>query len=279
MPSIKVMGQQFAADAKITREEAQQLVEKAKTDGVVSAYEKKQLNEVLTAHKDLFEPGAADLLKALLNAGPAAPTSTAGKAQPLTVSGAARPVFVAENGSFVTAARAKAPKDNVELGDGLFRAAALVDDSEKNPFADLAPDLRGRMLEQLTASLAKTDRLDQAQASQLRSSVATNLLALAEASPEAEVQKKAVAAYLGLVENEPLQPLRESMVFSLHRSDLARTGETKKISDELMREIAPLYPPYDKWFANGGKTVNMEWTVGEGQFWNGFTNIFKKYGF
>ncbi|MBI5542479.1 MAG: hypothetical protein HY901_01210 [Deltaproteobacteria bacterium] len=50
---------------KLTREDAQKLVESAQSGGITE-HEKRQLTTVLNKYKDQFDPGAADLLKALL---------------------------------------------------------------------------------------------------------------------------------------------------------------------------------------------------------------------
>jgi hypothetical protein len=281
MSTISSLARQFAADNLITRAEAQQLVDKATKNGIVSAYEKKQLKEVLTAHADKFEAGAADLLKALLTTTPTPKPPPSDLTRPLALSegGASRPVFLSSSGTFVTSDTASEPKTSVELGDALYRAAALVDDSKVNPFATLDAGLQARTVDQTIAALGKASGLDPVQANQLRSSAATTLLALAEAATDPATQKKAVDAYADLARSEQHKPLRDSMIFNLHNSDLARTGDAKKISDELMNKLAPLYPPYDKWFADGNKTVNLEWTVGEGEFWKGFVNNLKQNGF
>jgi hypothetical protein len=285
MPSIRQMGKNFAADRKITREEAQALVNKAKENGVVTKAEKKALTAIMTQYKDLFDPAALETLKALVG-GTTPPPAPSGTTIPLSETGAARPVFVAPDGSFVTSAGSASPRDNVELGDGVFRAAELVDDAKKNPFAALSADTRGKIFDKLTAALGKAPAgganapgLDDVQTKQLRASSASALLGLIEATPEAALQKTMVDAYASLIKKETIPQLRESLIFNLHGSEASRTGETKKISDEFMRELAPLQPPYEKWFKNGNKTVNLDWTVGEGEFKKGFTNKLKEAGF
>ncbi|HEY3452885.1 MAG TPA: hypothetical protein VGK67_41470 [Myxococcales bacterium] len=281
MATISSLAKQFAADKVITRAEAQQIVDKAQKNGVVSDYEKKQIKDVLKTYGDKFEAGAADLLKALVTTTPPTPPTPTDVTKPMALSegGASRPVFVSASGSFVTSDTVSEPKTNVDLGDGLYRASALVDDSKVNPFAKLDAGLQGKAIDQTIAALGKTAGLDPAQANQLRSSAATTLLALAEAAKDPAAQKKAVDAYANLAKSEQHKPLRDSLIFNLHNSDLSKTGDAKKISDELMNKLAPLYPPYDKWFTGSNRTVNMEWTVGEGQFFKGFTNNLKENGF
>jgi len=279
MGSITTLAKQFATDNLITRAEAQQLVDKAQQNGAVSDYEKRQINTVLKTYADQFEPGAAELLKAVVAEPTLPPQPTPSKPLPLFESGAARPVFLSANGSFVTCDTASEPGSSLELGDGLYRASALVDDAKVNPFASLGADLQGKAIDQTVAALGKTAGLDEVQSNQLRSSAATTLLALAEASADPAAQKKALDAYVNLARGESLTPLRDSMIFNLHKSDLARTGETKQVSDELMNGLAPLYPPYEKWFAGDNKTVNLEWTVGQGEFWKGFCAHLQREGF
>ncbi|MBI5549722.1 MAG: hypothetical protein HY901_38030, partial [Deltaproteobacteria bacterium] len=204
MSTITSLAKQLSADQIITRAEAQQIVDKAQKNGIVSAYEKRQIDTVLTEYKDQFEPGAADLLKALVAVAPPPPPPVEiVKPLPLSESGAARPVFVSSTGSLGSSDTLYEPADNIELGDALERAAELSDDGSANPFAKLSGDVRGKAIDKTIAALGQTAGLEVAQANQLRASVATALLALAEASPEPELQKKAIEAYAQQVKAEP----------------------------------------------------------------------------
>ncbi|MFN7133871.1 MAG: hypothetical protein ACK4N5_17480, partial [Myxococcales bacterium] len=93
MTTIRRMGEAFAADRKITRDEAQALVREAQKNGVVSKSEKLQLRELAARHRNLFEPGAWETLAPLLGAVPPSRPATGGVVN-LDPSGAHRPVFL-----------------------------------------------------------------------------------------------------------------------------------------------------------------------------------------
>jgi hypothetical protein len=289
MPSIRKMAESFAADRKFTRDEAQALVNKVKENGVVSRSEKLELRKIVAKYKDLFDPAAFETLKPLIGTVVTPPPPPSTGVTNLDPSGTHRPVFLGANGVFSTTVDGAPPRTNADLGDAIFRAAELVDDAPGNVFLDarVSKETRSAAFDQVAAALAKVpagrpppDGLDANQALQLRSSAATVLLHLLEASPEPELSGKMLAAYEGLAKGETDRRLRESMVFHLSNSAPAqRPGPVKEASEQLMETLAPMNPPYDKWFANGNKKVDLSWTVGQGEFWKPFTDGLKAKGF
>jgi hypothetical protein len=121
--------------------------------------------------------------------------------------------------------------------------------------------------------------LDKNQALQLRASAGAVLLDLMNSSSEPALRGQIAQTYQSLVKAETDPRLRENLIFHLSNSAAAQSGDVKAIADTLLKELAPTSPPYDKWFANGNKTVKLSWTVGEGEFWKGFTNFLKTNGF
>ncbi|MBI3180884.1 MAG: hypothetical protein HYZ28_01935 [Myxococcales bacterium] len=286
MPSIRRMGEQFAADRAITVDEAKALVEKAKSNGVVSGWEKAQLRNIVRKYADVFQPGALDVLKPLIDTQPPPPPPAATEVTNLNPSGSHRPIFLGSNGVFTSSANGAPPRDDVERGDAMFRAAELVDDSKDNVLSRVPQQTRAAAFEQLKLTLSRVpsggqppEGLNPQQALQMRASTATVLLHLIEASPEPELRGQMAKTYEGMVKAETDPRLRENLIFHLANSPAAQTGEVKAIADVLMKELAPTTPPYEKWFANGNKTVNLSWTVGQGEFWKGFTNNLKQNGF
>ncbi len=287
--SVGRRAEQFAADRKFTKDEAKALVDQVKSNGIVSNTEKTLIKSLLTKHKDIFEPGAADLLKAAIDPPLPPPPPVGGQVINLDPGGAHRPVFLNANGVFTANADGKPPANDVELGDAIYRAAELVDDNPgaKSPFASASPELRGKVFENLKAALAKVPAdgappagLDANQALQLRASTATALLELMNATPEPALQATMAKTYEALVKNETNGRLQESMVFHLGNSDaVAKNPTIKAISDPLLATLAPTKPPYEKWFANGNNKVALSWTVGQGEFWKGFTQNLKDAGF
>ncbi|MFZ5469847.1 MAG: tellurite resistance TerB family protein [Myxococcota bacterium] len=270
MPSIIRKGSQAAADGRITREEAQALVAHAQKNGVVSGYEKAQLRRILTQHRDLFDPAALDTIRAIIER--SAPASPPGGTVALDPSDAHRPVFLSSTGVFSLSAEGAPPRNDVELGEALFRAGELVDDSAGNVFADVgvSKDTRAAVFQTLQGTLAKVPaggtrpaRLDANQALQLRASSATVLLHLMEATAEPELSAPMLDAFRSLVLAETDVRLRENLIFHFANSKVAKAGPAKELASTWMRELAPMTPPYEKWFADGNKTINLHWKVGD----------------
>ncbi|MHB8873404.1 MAG: hypothetical protein ACYC8T_06925 [Myxococcaceae bacterium] len=276
MPSIRRLAKDLAADHRLSLDDAKALVAKAKYDGKVSNFEKAQLRNVIAQYKDQFDPGALEALKPLLESVPT-PLHPGGQAVNLDPSGAHRPVYLGADGVITANADGTPPKNAAELGDAVYRAAELVDDSTTNVFAGSSKETRNAAFANLTK--APPSGLDAGQALQLRASSSSVLLHLIEASPEPELRAAMAKSYEGLVKAETDPRVRETMIFHLSNSAAAKSGPVKEVADSLMKNLAPLTPPYEKWFANGNKTVNLAWTVGQGDFWKGFTNYLKTNGF
>jgi hypothetical protein len=288
MTTIRRMGEDFARDRRITPDEAQALVNRAQQNGVVSRMEKLELRYLVARFRDRFDPGALDIVqRALQSLPPPAPPST-GEVVNLDPQGAHRPVFLTRAGAFSLDNDGTVPPNDVALGDAVYRMAALVDDAAGNVFgeAQLPEVTLAGAFETLKGALAKvpaggegSTMLQPAQALQLRSSAATVLLHLAEATTDPALRAQMLGTYEGLVRAETNVRLRESLIFHFANSAVAEAGAGKAVAAELMAELAPLSPPYEKWFANGNKTVNLEWTVGKDEFWKGFTDGIKRKGF
>lgn len=285
--TIRRMGTTAAADRAISKDEAQALVAQAQKNGIVSSSEKADLRRIMRDYKDLFQAGALDVIKALVDPIAPPPPPPGGQTINLDPAGGNRPVFLNASGVFTTAADGKSPANDVELGDALFKAAEVADNAREPMLAFVTPELQQKAFDQLKIALAKVPSdgappagLDQKQALQLRGSAGAVLLDLVNSAKTPELQKAAATTYEALVRAEKNPRLRETMIFHFGNSAAAsKSPEVKKLADALLKELAPTSPPYDKWFANGKSTVNLSWTVGQGEFWGGFTNYLKSHGF
>jgi hypothetical protein len=268
MPSIRRLADTAAADRRITKEEAQVLFDKAKADGKVTAYEKAQLRTALNTYKDLFTPEATALITPLLER---TPPPSPGQVVNLDPTPSQRPVYLGADGAFTINKNGAPPKDAVEKGEALFRAGELVDNARENLFAGLPADLQQKAFDQLKPSLSTQAPagLDARQALQSRASAGTVLLHLLEGAKEPALAKTMLQAYEAMVRAEPDQRLKENLIFHLSNSAAAQTGEAKQVADALMTQLAPLTPPYEKWFAGGNNTVKLDWQVGD-EFIKGF---------
>jgi hypothetical protein len=287
MTTIRRMGTAAAADRAITPDEAKALVAQAQKNGIVSKTEKADLQRIMRDYKDLFQAGALDVIKALVEPPPPPPPPPGGQTINLDPAGANRPVFLNASGVFTTAADGKPPANDVELGDALFKAGEVADNAREPMLTNVTPELQQKTFDQLKLALARVPSdgappagLDANQALQLRASAGAVLLDLVNAAKTPALQQSALGTYEALVRAEKNPRLRENLIFHLANSKAAQAGEPKKVADALLKELAPMQPPYEKWFANGNKTVNLSWTVGGGgEFWGGFTKYLKDHGF
>ncbi|MBL8921257.1 MAG: hypothetical protein JNJ54_20505 [Myxococcaceae bacterium] len=273
--SIRRLATNAAADRVITKEEAQTLVSKATSDGKVTSYEKAQLREALTKYKDLFSADAKKAVEEVLAPRPPPPP---GQVIPLDPTPSQRPVFLAADGSFTVNTNGAPPRTALEKGDALFRAGELVDNARDNVFAGLPKDTRGKVFDNLKATLDSPPAgLDAKQALQLRASAGAVLLHLMEGTKEPELLAPMLKQYEGLVKGEKDKRLQENLVFHLSNSPVAKSGEAKAVADALLPALTPLKPPYEKWFANGNTTVKMDWQVGD-EFLSGFQRMLSNKG-
>ena len=203
------------------------------------------------------------------------------------------PVYLSDEGHFCGDQQGGAPADYGALGDALFRAAQLVDDGA-NPFSEhqLTQTQRRQIHDKLSAALELArageelpEGLDQRQALQLRSSAATVLLALLAASSttehDAQLAAEMLETYQTALEQETHPVLRDSMIFNLHGEKNQLSEAARALANHYMRELAPLSPPYDVWFADGNRTIKISWTAGLGSegFYAGTVHLLKQEGF
>ncbi|MBL8952993.1 MAG: hypothetical protein JNK82_19605 [Myxococcaceae bacterium] len=273
MPGIRRTADTLAKDGVLSRADAQALVDKIARDGKVTAYEKAQLKGIITHYRTAFEPAALQAVEALLAR---QPTQPAGGAVALDVLTSQRPVFLGPDGNFTVHADGKPPANATERGEALFRTGELIDHATKNLFETTPPALRGKVFEQLEVSLRSLPA-DPNQSLQQRASVGTAMLHLLEATSEQPLRGRLLAAYGAMIEKEPDRRLQASLVFHLSNSPLAQSGDAKQVADRFITKLAPAAPPYEKWFANGNTTVNLDWQVGP-EFIDGFKKSIAQKG-
>jgi hypothetical protein len=272
-------------DGVLDLADADKIADLVNKDGKVSSSEKYSLRAVMLGTK--MADAARDRLRNLTGdeaaPTPAGPAVTLGKTQ------TERPVFLSSSGFFVEDAALDKPRNNAELASGLFRMAQLVDDAKTNPLAagTIPAAAQGKILSNLAESLAKVavgaplpDGLDAKQALQARSSGVTVLLGLVSAAT-GETQRAAFDLYKKAMAAETHPGIRDSMIFNLHAAKDTLPAEMKAVSDEFMREVAPLSPPYEDWFKDGNRTLNVSWTSGQGTegFHAGTVEMLKNKGY
>ncbi|MFH1808596.1 MAG: hypothetical protein ABIJ09_07620 [Pseudomonadota bacterium] len=299
---IRDTARRLVQDGQLDRQDVAKIVDSAKDWGMVTRAEKSELKNLLTQYADKFTPEARQDLERYLGlpgspSTPSTPTVPGSPAPTSSRSLGTNPggeAVVLKGGLFVATADAPLPNTAVELGDSLYRAASLIaaSDPKTNVFAGLSLDEKKAVFGQLQASLLKappdTDIpqgfQDALQPRQLRSSAATAMLELMRSCDKSQpeerlLQDSALKTYAAMAEKETASILRDSMVFQLHNNkDCLANADQRELSDRLMRLFAPTQPPYDEWFANGNKQLNVVCHTG-GEFFDGEVRRWKGSGF
>ena len=212
------------------------------------------------------------------------PAARTGRAVPL-----ADGLFLSGSGNFVSHAGQDKPITAAETGETLTRVAQLLEGGT-NVFKSA-----GVTLAQKEAALtALTDAFktgadaskfggNKDQALQTRASAAPLMLDLAQSLDPSKPAEKALLGkvfeqYQKALETEPHGQLRTFMLFDLDRAKGTLPAEFRPTIDGLMREVAPLAPPYEEWFKNGNTNLKLEYYVGDG-FWEEEVNAYVSKGF
>ncbi|TNE47452.1 MAG: hypothetical protein EP343_19985 [Deltaproteobacteria bacterium] len=198
-------------------------------------------------------------------------------------------VFLSEEGVFSTAA-GETPGNIQESAEALFRAAEASDQLAEGEtiFSRGGVNLETKtqvfhQIESLLNDTAVAD-LSPNEAAQLRSSASTVLTdmisTLGHDGPEGELQQQAFDALHGMIQNETVGGLKESMIFNAVRVQSTLNDASFDIVDDLRAEIAPTHPPTDKWFADGKRELNISFAAGHGEgFYEGVTEYLGKEGY
>jgi hypothetical protein len=229
----------------------------------------------------------ADVWAALASAATGGGGAAAGTHTNLDASGARLPVALGTNGRFTGTPGTNA-ETPVAIGDGLYAAATLIDDTKGNlfdtasigaaeraaVFANLKTDLDG-----VRAGKAAPQGLTDLQALQMRSSGTTVLLELMTAKDTpADLKREAFGLYRQLIGEETNPLLKDAMVLHLDRLRGSLPADLHGRIDEVMDVVRPDRPPYESWFANGNDTVKVDWSSGSESYQDDIHNL-KKDGF
>lgn len=219
--------------------------------------------------------------------GPARTTTGSGAQIPL-----ADQLFLSQSGHFVSRSGQDRPVTALEQGETLFRAAQLAE-SGKDLFGDprITLEQKTAALSSLKAAFSQANPSNPQsggfqnadQALQTRASAAPLMVDLAKSLDPAKPADKAlqgevVSAYLELLQTEPHGLNRNFMIYDLDRAKGQLPDEVRPAIDGLMREVAPLTPPYDQWFKDGNTKLRLEYYVGDG-FWDEELRAYEQNGF
>ena len=164
--------------------------------------------------------------------------------------------------------------DKLAEGENIFNRNGVSLETKEKTLSNIQ-DLLGQVSEsELTGN----------EAAQLRSSASTVLTemmsSLGNEGPEGELKREAFSTFHGLIENETLGALKESMIFNAVRLQAELPDAERDVVAGLRAEIAPTAPPTDKWFADGKRELNVSFAAGHGEgFYEGITEYLGKQGY
>ncbi|MBI5495247.1 MAG: hypothetical protein HY904_09460 [Deltaproteobacteria bacterium] len=280
--SISSLARNLAADGRFSTLDAQKLLRTTGTATPQAADEvKKLLQDPQFTGK--VTPGALRRLNDFISA--AAPSGGAAGTLPDGTK-----LFV-KGGVFVNEPNAALPATPQAYGQTLLRAARVFAEPGQDVAAKLSMADKTAVVDRALVGLAQCPAGANApagytpsQAAQQRSSTATVLRevmgSLNNADPQGKLlQDKCLKSLVDLIKKETNPGLRDHMSFHLHGlRDTLATPEQKAIVDDAYKAFAPTAPPYDQWFANGNKTLNVVCHTG-GEFYESEIGAWKRDGF
>lgn len=299
MTTLHTLARTLTRDGRLSTRDANALIEEARRAG--AAEEVRRLLDD-PAFAPLVTAGARRSLRFFLSA--QAPAHRA-----LAVLPDGQKLFLKE-GVFVETPDAELPRTPQAFGQSLYRAARVFAEPGQSPADKLSLDEKTAITERVLVGLAQARAGDApppgyddvTQAAQQRSASATVLRELlvslkGEGGQARLLQDRILDALVGLIEQETDPGLRDHMAFHLYAvRDALPSAEQRARVEKAFGAFAPVSPPYDEWFQDGNRTLNVvchtgseffasevrRWkgegfqVVSEGQGWNEPTVLEKK---
>ena len=258
MANISNLARSLARDGRFTLADAQKVMETAKTP-----------EEVAAVKSLMRDPGLAPLMSGDVQRRLAnfVAASAVGDAQlgALPHEGA----LYLKDGVFVPSPEAAVPTSPQAYGESLYGAARLFAEPGARPAGQMsAPQMRGVLerikvgLTQCRAGQANPDYTE-TQAAQQRSASATVLREMMASLKNGDGQARLLQAEMletlvQLTREETNPGLRDHMAFHLNALKGTLSTDAQKAAVEgVFEAFAPTSPPYDEWFANGNRQLNV----------------------
>lgn len=281
MTTLSTLARNLSADGRFSTRDAGQVLAEAR--GAEGAQEVKALLAD-PGFAALMSPGARRKLTEFLSA-----ASSATGALGVLPDGSK--LFLKE-GVFVSAPDAPLPQTPVEYGQSLYRAARVFAEPGLSPVEKLSLADKQAVVDRVLVGLTQARPGQEpppgyehpTQAAQQRSASATVLREIVASLEGADgqgrlLQDKALGALLDLVKSETDPGLRDHMAFHLHAlKDALPLPEQGAKVDEAFEAFAPSKPPYDEWFKDGNRTLNVVCHTG-GEFFKSEVSRWKNEGF
>jgi hypothetical protein len=282
--SLTALARNLALDGRFSSADATELLQEAGRADPTEAAE--QVRELLRDpdFTATLDPGARRLVNDFLSV--AAPASDALGQLPDGTK-----IFLRE-GCFLPDPNAELPRTPQDYGQLLYRAAKLfAEPGLQDPVAGLDVLAKEKVLERVLVGLsqARPDAGSLAydhpiQAGQQRSASATVLRSIFESLDGATgsgrlLQDRVLTTLLDMIKAETNPGLQDHMAFHLHAmKDKAATGSDRARIEEAFEAFAPTKPPYDEWFANGNRQLNVVCHTGS-EFFKSEIELWKRDGF
>ena len=200
-----------------------------------------------------------------------------------------KPLFLSAEGQFATETDASRPLEGRIAG--LSRAAEaadqLADGRALFSHNQVSVEVQSKTLANIQDLLSVVDSNEALKAddkAKVRSAAATVthelIRGLGNEGAQGELKRAAFAQYRAMVQQETVGGLKESMIFNAVQQRAMLPADLQKEVDGMKQAIAPTTLPYDKWFADGKRELNISYAAGHGEnFYEGMTEFLQERGY
>jgi hypothetical protein len=201
----------------------------------------------------------------------------------------ASPIMLSNEGVFSTETDAARPLEGRIAG--LSRAAEaadqLADGRDLFSHNQVSTTVRAKALGEIQSLLSKVESHESLPADEkakARSAAATLthelIRGLGNEGEEGQLKRAAFTQYAQMVRTETVGGLKDSMIFNAVQQRAFLPADLQKEVDGMKAQIAPTTLPYDKWFADGKRELNISYAAGHGEnFYEGMTEFLQERGY
>lgn len=258
-------------DGIIDAGDARALAELVSADGYVSGREKYSLQAALIAHTMSDEAKA--ILRGVIDDGTSAPSSPSAPTTPSAPTGPSSPAplidlklpevdgkrFALSTDGYFTVDGSR-PAFDTAGAELFYQAADALTRVEGGVLRGVPTTTKSALLDTLRKAFEagkETNPLPEVARQKIRSAAAAMLLQVIEGagSREGELKKAALKLYFDQAMSEPMHGIRASMFFNLERLESTLGAADRVRLKDLEKVVLPQKPPYEKWFADGDRTL------------------------
>lgn len=248
-------------DGKIDANDASALVELVNADGRISGREKYTLGAVMVA-STLTDDARATLRSALDGGTTPPPPSPTGNVIDLGLPEVNGQKFSLSTAGYLTV-DGQPPSFDAAGAETFYAAADALTRADGGVLRAVPTATKAALVENLKEAFAagkETSPLPEVSRQKIRAAAGAMLLQVIEGagSGESDIKKQALKLYFEQAMTEPLHGIRASMFFNLERiQGQLGAADTVRLKD-LEKVVLPQKPPYEKWFADGDRTIEVK---------------------